>query len=526
LELINTILLFTAYVVVALLLLVKLSLALTALLAILFRPLLVSEVLGDLRAIRERDPAAEGWIAAAFYPGWWALTLHRLIANPLYRAGLKTPARLVNFLTRFLTGTDIHPGATFGRGIFIDHAHGVVIGETAIVGDNVTILHQVTLGGTGKEHGKRHPTVEEGVLLSAGSKILGNITIGHDSKIGAGSVVVRTVDPESTVVGVPGRVVLMAGARAPSKTLDQTNLPDPIVERMLQLQDERRLWERKVEDERKKARAAAQARDILVEIVAHKREEVAAAKAVLPLDALKTIPSRRGHPRSFLQSLQGPGLALIAEIKRASPSAGLIRKDFDPVAIAKIYEENHAAAISVLTDAHFFQGSLGYLAQVRETAGIPLLRKDFIIDAYQIVEAARAGADAVLLIAACLDDAQLRGFRETAQAEGLDALVEVHDEEELDRALESGALIVGINNRNLNTLEIDLSTTIKLAARLSAEDRERVVLVSESGIHKPDDLQRLAAAGVKAVLIGEAFMKAPDIGAKVREILGVGDYAI
>jgi indole-3-glycerol phosphate synthase len=180
----------------------------------------------------------------------------------------------------------------------------------------------------------------------------------------------------------------------------------------------------------------------------------------------------------------------------------------------------------VLTDAHFFQGSLGYLAQVREAAGVPLLRKDFIIDEYQIVEAARAGADAVLLIAACLDDAQLRGFRERAQAEGLDALVEVHDEEELDRTMESGALIVGINNRNLKTLEINLNTTIRLAARLSAEERERIVLVSESGIHKPDDLQRLTAAGVKAVLIGEAFMKAADIGAKVREILGVGDYAI
>jgi len=525
-ELLETMLIAAACLFAALLLLVILFLTLAGLVAVILRPSLAGEVLGDLRAIRERDPAAEGWIAAAFYPGWWALTLHRLVANPLYRAGLRTPARLVNFLARFLTGTDIHPGATFGQGIFIDHAHGVVIGETAVVGDNVTILHQVTLGGTGKEHGKRHPTVEEGVLLSAGSKILGNIVIGRDSKIGAGSVVVRTVDPESTVVGVPGRVVAMAGARAPSKTLDQTNLPDPIVERMLQLQDELRLWEKKVEDERKKARAAAQARDILAEIVAHKREEVAAAKAVLPLEALKTIPSRRGHPRSFLKALSGPGLALIAEIKKASPSAGLIRRDFDPVAIARVYEQNHAAAISVLTDAQYFQGSLGFLAQVREAAGVPLLRKDFIIDEYQIVEAARAGADAVLLIAACLDDAQLRGFREAAQAEGLDALVEVHDEEELERALESGALLVGINNRNLKTLEIDLHTTIRLAARLSSGERERIVLVSESGIHRPDDLQRLARAGVKAVLIGEAFMKAPDIGAKVREILGVGDYAI
>jgi indole-3-glycerol phosphate synthase len=401
-----------------------------------------------------------------------------------------------------------------------------VVGETAEVADNVTILHQVTLGGTGKEHGKRHPTVEEGVLLSAGSKVLGDIVIGHDSKIGAGSVVVRSVDPESTVVGVPGRIVSAAGSRLPSKTLDQTNLPDPVVERLLELQDELRVWEKKVEDERAKARADARARDVLEKIVAHKREEVAAARAVLPLEALQTIPSRRGHPRSFLKALQGPGLALIAEIKKASPSAGLIREDFDPIAIAKIYEQNHAAAISVLTDAQFFQGSLGYLAQVREAAGLPLLRKDFILDEYQVVEAARAGADAVLLITACLDDHQLRGLREVAQAEGLDALVEVHDDAELDRALKSGALIVGINNRDLKTLEISLNTTLRLAGRLSASERERLVLVSESGIHKPEDLARLRSAGVDAVLIGEAFMKAPDIGAKVREILGVGDYNI
>jgi indole-3-glycerol phosphate synthase len=523
-DLIGKVLLCTACVIAAALILKLSFLLLVALLTVLIRPATVGEILADLRAIRERDPAAEGWLAACFYPGWLALTLHRLVAHPLYRAGLRTPARLVNFGARFVTGADLHPGARFGRGIFIDHAHGVVIGETAVVGDNVTILHQVTLGGTGKQTGKRHPTVEEGVLLAAGAKVLGNIVIGRDSKIGAGTVVVRSVDPESTVVGVPGRVVMMKGETAPAKTLDQTTLPDPLVERMLQLQDELRLWERKLEEER--ARAEAAERDVLAQIVAHKREELAAAKAALPLEALRTLPSRRGAPRGFRKALQGPGLALIAELKKASPSGGVLRADFDPVAIARVYEENHAAALSVLTDSRFFHGSLEHLAQVREAVALPLLRKDFILDEYQVLESARAGADAVLLIAACLEDGELKGLRELAEAEGLDALVEVHDDEELERALATGATLLGINNRNLKTLQVDLGTTLRLAASLTSREREQVLLVSESGIRKPDDLTRLAQAGVKAVLIGETFMRAKDIGAKVRELLGVGDYAI
>jgi indole-3-glycerol phosphate synthase len=524
-DILEKVLRYTAYAVGGAVLLQVLFLALVSFLTALLRPVTLVELWEDLKAIRERDPAAEGWAAALFYPGWWALTLHRLVAHPLYRLRLRTPARLVNFLVRFLTGADIHPGARFGRSIFIDHAHGVVIGETAIVGNSVTILHQVTLGGTGKETGKRHPTVEEGVLLAAGAKVLGNIVVGHDSKIGAGSVVVRPVDPEATVVGVPGRVVALAGGRAPSKTLDQTSLPDPILERLLQLQDELRTWEKKVEQQRADERAARD-RDVLGEIIAYKREEIAAAKAVLPLEALRTIPTRRGEPRSFLRALQGPGLALIAELKKASPSAGVLRQDFDPVAIAQIYQKNHAAALSVLTDQRYFQGALGFLAQVRQATGLPLLRKDFILDEYQVVESARAGADALLLIAACLDDPQLRALRQAAQDEGLDALVEVHDQAEMDRALNSGAVLIGINNRSLRTLQVDIETTFRLAAALSPSDRRRVVLVSESGIQEADDLARLARAGVKAALVGEAFMRAQDIGAKVRDLLGVGHYAI
>jgi indole-3-glycerol phosphate synthase len=204
----------------------------------------------------------------------------------------------------------------------------------------------------------------------------------------------------------------------------------------------------------------------------------------------------------------------------------VLRADFDPVAIARIYEENHAAAVSILTDCRFFQGTLGFVAQVREAVALPLLRKDFILDEYQVIESARAGADALLLIAACLENGRLKGLRELAEAEGLDALVEVHDDEELERALATGATLLGINNRNLKTLQVDLGTTLRLAASLTSRERERVLLVSESGIRKPDDLTRLAQAGVKAVLIGETFMRAKDIGAKVRELLGVGDYAI
>ena len=493
------------------------------LLRLVTAPRIAREILDDLQAIRERDPAAESLIARLFYPGWWALVVHRLVAHPLYLWHLRTLARLFNFLARFLTGADIHPGAQFGRGIFIDHAHGVVVGETAIVGSNVTILHQVTLGGTGKETGKRHPTIQDGVLLSVGCKVLGNIVVGANSKIGAGSVVVHAVPPESTVVGVPGKVVASGGHAVPAKQLDQTSLPDPLVERLLEFQEELR---RLREEQSAKLPQPVRPADLLKEIVAHTRDEVAAAKAALPLGRLREKESLRPAPRSFAKALKGPGLALIAEIKKASPSAGLLRPDFDPAAIARIYEHSHAAALSVLTNTRYFQGSLDYLAAVRRAVKLPLLRKDFIVDEYQIIQTERYGADAVLLIVGCLEYAKLRDFREIAEGEGLDALVEVHDEEELELALKSSARIIGINNRNLKTLETDIETTFRLAARLPRQGRNGVLLVSESGIRGPQDTERLISAGIDAVLIGEAFMRAPDIGQKVREVMGGQDYSI
>ena len=489
-------------------------------------PSSVGKVFSDLSAIRQRDPAAEGWIAALFYPGFWALVMHRLAAHPLYRVGLRTPARLVNFFARFLTGADIHPGAQLGKSLFIDHAHGVVIGETAIVGENVTILHQVTLGGTGKDHGKRHPTIEAGVLLSAGSKVLGNITIGRDSKIGAGSVVVKEIPPGSTVVGIPGRVVATGGMKLPSQLMDQTNLPDPVVGKILELQNELREWEKRVEDTKSQAQPNGNRKDVLAEIVEHKKTEVAAAKAKLSYEALRAEPGKRGEARSFYQALKRPGISLIAEVKKASPSGGVLRADFDPVHIAQVYEAQTASALSILTDEKYFQGSLDYLGLVRPNVKIPILRKDFIIDEYQILQAHRAGADAILLIAACLDDAQLKGYREVAEGLGLDSLLEVHDEEEMARALKSGTKILGINNRNLKTLKTNLDTTFTLLGKLAPADRERLVVVSESGISKPEHIHALGEAKVNAVLIGETFMRAPDIGVKVREIMGLDDWAI
>ena len=239
---------------------------LSALASLVVTPGAFSAIFADLRAIRERDPAAEGWIACVLYPGWWALNFHRLAAHPLYKMKLRTPARMFNFLARFLTGADIHPGAKFGSGIFIDHAHGVVIGETAIVGNNVSMLHQVTLGGTGKESGKRHPTIQEGVLLGVGAKILGNIVIGSNSKVGAGSVVVHAVPPNSTVVGIPGKVVGSGGQRVPAQQLDQTSLPDPLIERIRQqVHDEIKRIEKTLrkDDEAKKAPVAARSASFL-----------------------------------------------------------------------------------------------------------------------------------------------------------------------------------------------------------------------------------------------------------------------
>ena len=258
---------------------------------------------------------------------------------------------------------------------------------------------------------------------------------------------------------------------------------------------------------------------ILDEILATKRDEVAAAKRREAPAALRArADACREAPRGFRAALaSGPRPRVVAELKRRSPSKGEIRPDFDPVGCAKAYADAGAAAISVLTDARYFGGELSLLATVRREVALPLLRKDFLVDAYQVDEARVAGADAVLLIARALDVAQLRALRERAAALGLDALVEVHDESEVDAALAAGADLVGINNRDLATFTTDLATTERLAARLVAAG---VVVVGESGIFTHDDVRRLEAAGADAVLVGEALMREPDVGRALARLRG------
>lgn len=237
---------------------------------------------------------------------------------------------------------------------------------------------------------------------------------------------------------------------------------------------------------------------------------------------LKAAIERRGDSRDFLGALTSPRVGrvgVIAEVKKASPSAGVIRADFDPVDIAKRYEAAGASCISVLTDESYFQGSLAYLRAIREAVGVPLLRKDFMIDDRQILEAIEYGADAILLIVAILDDARLKRFHDLATEAGLAALVEVHDEAELDRAMGIGATLIGVNNRNLKNFSVDLATTERLAARLWAErDRESTLLVGESGIQARSDVERLASAGARAVLVGEALMRHEDQSGQLREL--------
>jgi indole-3-glycerol phosphate synthase len=257
---------------------------------------------------------------------------------------------------------------------------------------------------------------------------------------------------------------------------------------------------------------------ILDEIVASKRLEVAAARLRLPQDELEARAATAPPVRDFRAALAGPGpIQLIAEVKKASPSAQVIRADFDPVAIARIYQEHGAACLSILTDAPYFQGHLAHLARVRASVAIPLLRKDFLIDDYQVVEARLAGADAILLIAEVLDDAMLVRLREHARRLGMAALVEFHDPASLPRVLDSGADLVGINNRDLKSFVTDLEHTLRLRDRIPLE----VVLVSESGIRTRVDVERLEAAGVSAILVGESLMRAPDIGLAVEQLLGL-----
>ena len=264
---------------------------------------------------------------------------------------------------------------------------------------------------------------------------------------------------------------------------------------------------------------------ILSTIVAQKRLEIAKLPNE-PVTAaeLRAALKQRGL-RDFFGALRQPrsgDVALIAEVKKASPSKGVIRADFDAVRIAKEYEAAGASCLSVLTDETFFQGSLDYLAAIRAAVDLPLLRKDFIIDARQIREAVQWGADAILLIVSILDDRQLREFHDLATAAGLAALVEVHDEAELERALAVGAQLIGVNNRNLKNFSVDLATTERIGTRLFSGPgtRHGALLVAESGIHTRADVLRLKRSGARAILVGESLMREADLAAKARELLG------
>lgn len=262
-------------------------------------------------------------------------------------------------------------------------------------------------------------------------------------------------------------------------------------------------------------------RDVLAEILAGKREEVEAAKGAVSPTAMRerALARARGEAtRGFRRALlETPAPRVIAELKRRSPSKGEIRPDFDPVGCAKAYADAGAAAISVLTDARWFGGALELLDAVRAAVPVPLLRKDFVIDPYQVDEARAHGADAVLLIVRALRPDELRALRERAVELGLDALVEVHDEAEVEVALAAGADLIGVNNRDLATFATDLAVTERLAPRLAARG---VVVVGESGIFTHADVRRLEAAGAHAVLVGESLMREPDVGRALARLRG------
>lgn len=263
---------------------------------------------------------------------------------------------------------------------------------------------------------------------------------------------------------------------------------------------------------------AANAPTILRNILARKREEVAERSSRESLGSLEGRISEQAPTRGFASALQGRVAkgepAVIAEVKKASPSKGVIREDFQPAQIAASYQQGGAACLSVLTDVDFFQGADEYLQQARAACDLPVLRKDFTVDPYQIVEARAIGADAVLLIAAALDDAQMRELADTAAEVGVDVLVEVHDRQELERALELSTPLLGINNRDLHTFEMRLETTLDLLPYIPA-DR---LVVTESGIHTAQDVALMRGQDVHAFLVGEAFMRAPEPGEKLREL--------
>ncbi|MFH1783402.1 MAG: indole-3-glycerol phosphate synthase TrpC [bacterium] len=260
-------------------------------------------------------------------------------------------------------------------------------------------------------------------------------------------------------------------------------------------------------------------KNFLEEIVAYKKEILKKKKKEDPLELLKASLEERPLSGSFREAISGSGdnIALIAEVKKASPSAGVIREDFDPVALAGIYEQNGASAVSVITCEKYFQGRLEYLKDVSEKVNIPVLRKDFIVDEYQIYEARLWGADAVLLIARILDDDQLAEYMDCARGLGMDCLVEVHDTQDLDKVLNSSAEIIGINNRDLTTFNVDLTVAIKLASLIP----DGKIIVAESGIKTKDDISLLRKSGINAILIGQTLLEAGDVAGKIKE-LGFG----